>query len=45
VRLALVRERHDQRADPLPPAREPYREHAAHGLDLPVQCQLADDGE
>ncbi len=42
-RLRVVRERHDERVDPLSPARETDGKHSAHALDLAVQRQLTDD--
>ena len=41
----MVRDRHDERVDALPPARESDSEHSAHRLDLAVQRQLADHRE
>src|SRR2546426_4534441 len=43
--LRVVRDRHAEGLDTLPPARESDGEHSAHRLDLAVQRQLADHGE
>jgi hypothetical protein len=43
-RLGGVVGRHDDAPDAGPRRRERHRQHAAHGADLPVEAELADEG-